>query len=99
MWQVRLVRTTLIACFQGFTSQWQSCIPHFSGSVCIKLRWEFIKENGKVKKERKNAFDQVSDQEKKKEKTKTQSIPRKLDSRKNVNDQEKEGRKLKTESD
>ena len=49
------------------------------------LRWEFIKDNKKV---RKHTFDQESDEDKKKKRKKTCSPPRKQ-SRKNENGQEK----------
>ena len=37
------------------------------------LRWEFIKEHRKVRKQEKHAFDQESDQEEKKKRKKTLS--------------------------
>ena len=47
-------------------------------------RWEFIKENKKVRKKRKKELDQERDQEKKKTRKKTRTRPRKLSRKKEV---------------
>ena len=54
-----------------------SLLFHRQLTIQYNQWWEFIKKNKKVKKTRKDAFDQESDQEKKKERRKTCSGPRK----------------------